>query len=1043
MIRGVEHMKIFWLMLVAVLLLSLTGLAQDAPLQKRVSVEYRKIPVMKALKDLEASAGVQFRCAEKLLEGLSFVNYTGTNQEAGRVATRILRPRGLKLEGLDGRQPSVVKVGPLDEFKVKREEVYGFAEKPSVTRAGDKVTIEFVSKGWCDVTVAIEEAAGGKIVRHLASGVLGENAPQPFLWNSKKQTLVWDGKDDQGRYVDDTDAITVRVSLGLKPQFERTLFWCPQKRVGVGSRPIIACAPEGVYVHEGEGVDMIRLFDHDGNYVKTIYPFASDQIKKVKGLSWQRLPQSGEPVPVKSGHNHHSTLLKSGLSTSMGIVGVYQGEHSAGTALAVGHGRIALAGLNLARLSPSGGHGGLDVLGPQASVSYRNANVLPRSIAFSPDGKHLYLTGFVAESDKGWGIVKWLHGVAKIAFNAGKDVAPTVFAGKLDVKSHGAGPNQLNTPTSVACDAQGRVYVTDYLNDRVQVFTPDGKLFKSIRTARPALLQIHHKTRELYIFSHYLGDQHRGAVRDIKATLTRLGPVEDPKKIAEYPLPLNGHKHNGLQYNMALDAYTQPPTIWVVPGKAGNAGVLAALRGVAGNEAGAQAAQLKILVVKDKALEVKRDFGKDVFTTVKRARAPVHSKQRLFVNPATQKLYVWEGDSGIHKSCKQLVEIDPDSGSVKTIDLPFTTEDLAFGPDGLVYLRTDTHVARFDLSSWREVTWDYGAEQEKPGFDQDGAKLISTLVLPVKGRPGYNHQGGMGISPKGHLVVSCYNLARKETRQMHLSEGKNIQIRAGRGGLPYTAPLYPGRYILYEFHVWDRHGKVLFEDAIPGLDMTDGVMIDGHDNLYALASASRLLRGKTNPLKWTETLLKVVPGQSRLIGSAPLGPQCPLPLEKAALPSRPPDMRQRAHHDIWIERPEWLYGGVGSGGVGYDEKTPSITGCSCWNARAALDYLARVFVPEVNHYTVAVLDTNGNLITRIGRYGNVDEGRPLIIDGGPPKPRSIGGDEVALFHAAYVGTSTDRRLFISDGGNRRILSVKLGYHADAKIPLKNVPNIKR
>jgi len=68
----------------------------------------------------------------------------------------------------------------------------------------------------------------------------------------------------------------------------------------------------------------------------------------------------------------------------------------------------------------------------------------------------------------------------------------------------------------------------------------------------------------------------------------------------------------------------------------------------------------------------------------------------------------------------------------------------------------------------------------------------------------------------------------------------------------------------------------------------------------------------------------------------------------------------------------------------------------------------------------------------------VDDGKPLVADGGPPSPRSIGGDEVGLFHAAYVGTHTDRRLFIADAGNSRILSVKLDYHATERVALKDV-----
>ncbi len=66
----------------------------------------------------------------------------------------------------------------LDEFKVKRHEVFEFARKPQVKRSGDRVTIRFASKGYCDATVAIEDAKG-RTLRHLASGVLGPNAPEP------------------------------------------------------------------------------------------------------------------------------------------------------------------------------------------------------------------------------------------------------------------------------------------------------------------------------------------------------------------------------------------------------------------------------------------------------------------------------------------------------------------------------------------------------------------------------------------------------------------------------------------------------------------------------------------------------------------------------------------------------------------------------------------------------------------------------------------------------------------------------------------------
>jgi hypothetical protein len=74
---------------------------------------------------------------------------------------------------------------------------------------------------------------------------------------------------------------------------------------------------------------------------------------------------------------------------------------------------------------------------------------------------------------------------------------------------------------------------------------------------------------------------------------------------------------------------------------------------------------------------------------------------------------------------------------------------------------------------------------------------------------------------------------------------------------------------------------------------------------------------------------------------------------------------------------------------------------------------------------VAALDSAGNLILRIGRYGNVDE------------------EGIRLMHGAYVATHTDRRLFIADPGNARIVSVKLDYHATQRAALKDVAEDKR
>jgi hypothetical protein len=55
-------------------------------------------------------------------------------------------------------------------------------------------------------------------------------------------------------------------------------------------------------------------------------------------------------------------------------------------------------------------------------------------------------------------------------------------------------------------------------------------------------------------------------------------------------------------------------------------------------------------------------------------------------------------------------------------------------------------------------------------------------------------------------------------------------------------------------------------------------------------------------------------------------------------------------------------------------------------------------------------------------------------------PRSIGGDEVSLMFGAYLATFTDRRLFIADAGNSRIVSVKLGYATEQTVRLSDIPD---
>ncbi len=938
----------------------------------------------------------------------------------------------------------------LDEFKIKREQVFEFARKPSVSRQGDRVTISFETKAACDVAVAIE-AADGKIVRHLACGVLGPNAPAPFQKGSLAQTLAWDGKNDQGEYIDDKEGLAVRVSLGLNAKFEKNLFWEPKRRHG-REAPLFQATAEGVYVYDGGNArDFVELYDHDGNYVRTIYPFPADKIEKVLGLPRTTYPQDGLTLPVKP------TFLQQTFLTCGNLYGYeYPKEYAiqaeqadgdchygmygnASSILAVGGGRVALGKTYLFRFATDGSSGGMRAEGPSIALTTKGAGwdtrgktiaVPPRSAALSPDGKHLYLTGYnfcnyghasadiITSGD--W---RAFHCVMKMAMEGNEP--PKLFAGSAELEKWGSDDKSLKVPASVAVDRQGRVYVADYMNDRVQVFSPDGAHLKTIPAQKPSIVCIAPKSQNICVFSSLV---HNGFFakkpedsKDVKRRLIVFGPFESPNRKEEYPLPegygegMVGYLYSGFGFPLsaAVDDHATPPTVWLAnEWKRENAMTRGKI----------SYTNVELYSMEGGQLKRKRSFGEEVAKSVKRAQPERYGRMRLYANPANGKVYVGEGEAFDWKSFKSLIELDPETGKIAIVPLPFDAEDMCFDNRGHAYLRTISVVVRYEFGSWREVPWDYGERRKgvhtSASSDRKEADVVSGLLLPADG--GWHH-GGLCVSLDGNLAVACgLNVEPQTTRY----ETGNAQT----GGSSYSPKMYPGRSVAGRggaplIHVWDRHGKPLFSDVIPGIGgNTYGIWLDRERAVYAMLNATRVLDGKPYPNKLSGTLIKVFPGKARILCRKAM-----IPLGEADAPKRPVDLIGAGLDGAWVEGAEWMYGGVG-----YDGKNAGV-GCGCWNARAAFDYFDRTFAPELHRFRVAVLDSAGNLIMRIGRYGNADSA-------GPGSAVPLGGDEVGMMHGAYLAVHTDRRLYIADSSNDRVFSVRLDYHATEKVALKDVPD---
>lgn len=394
-----------------------------------------------------------------------------------------------------------------------------FTQKPEL-RDGK---IEFAASAATDCAVAVVDAQG-RIVRHLAAGVLGPNAPEPLRKDSLSQSLRWDGKDDLGRPATG-GPFTARVGLGLNPTFGRFIGHNP---AALGSIRGLACGPGGeLYLlhvfgqlHPNDGSLQVSVFDRQGKYLRTIYPFPADAglpgLKRVNGLPFiyqaetrSLLPGAGDlpsqrPVVTKSGR--------------LAFVGIQEIERYARPGIA------QILSIEKDGSMPPGGPLGTKLAAQSGTAA---------SLALSPDEQTLYATGL--------GEGGTLDGTPTHALYAfgWKDPSPRVLV---------KGP--LTLPRCVATGKDGTLYVADQGNHRIAAFTPDGKPAGAIPVERPERVEVHPTTGAIYVLG--------GPNCNI---LHKFDSLKADKAAATLTLPF--FKHDRFTAVVALDASAEPPVLWV------------------------------------------------------------------------------------------------------------------------------------------------------------------------------------------------------------------------------------------------------------------------------------------------------------------------------------------------------------------------------------------------------------------------------------------------------------------------------------------------
>jgi len=128
--------------------------------------------------------------------------------------------------------------------------------------------------------------------------------------------------------------------------------------------------------------------------------------------------------------------------------------------------------------------------------------------------------------------------------------------------------------------------------------------------------------------------------------------------------------------------------------------------------------------------------------------------------------------------------------------------------------------------------------------------------------------------------------------------------------------------------------------------------------------------------------------------------------------------------EIKVKGAAWRYAGCGI--IPTSDVNWGDPACVCMVSHLAADEYGRVYAPNPFRFSVEMLDTGGNHIARIGRYGNADSAGP---GSRVPEP------EIAFAWPAFV-SAAGGKVFVGDCVNRRITVVRFDHAAEELCEVK-------
>jgi hypothetical protein len=859
----------------------------------------------------------------------------------------------------------------LAETVTAAEAPPAFTKKPTAVKANGKVKVEFTVDRNTDVAIYVEDGQG-KVVRHLAGGVLGKNAPEPLQPNALIQSVEWDGKDDFGKPAAG-GPFQFRVQLGMRPEFDGFLMHNPN---GSGEVSAVAVGPGGtLYVFHKDGVangnmggHKIKVYNRDGKHQKVILPFPADIAPaKVKALGTFQTA-AGDLVP----HMHNWETL-SFYPDIDGIRGRDMPEMSCPAVDSKGRVYWMVKRPALVAVDADGGIPYDTFLGPKllpeikdlrlAGPSWEFWSERP-SLAVSSDDKYVYFAGLSAGAGD-FKKAKPLPCVFRV--EAATRGPAEVFIGKLD--EPGKDKGLLTAPRGLAV-AKGLLYVADPGSNRVVAFKESDRSYAGeIAVENPQVIGVDPSSGAIYVCA-YTGAQ--------TADLIKFSGLENGKELYRLTLPRTGYSPNVGVHRIAVDTSAKPVRIWV-PYLYGHPARLTCIEDTGDK-----------FVNKGDPRDNKQLW--------------VEGHRDLTVDRVRGEVYVEVG-GGIGAKYYRL---DDETGAIKdVVDISrhqlYATQLIAAIDGNLYTFNWAKGLYRFDRKG-KDLNW-------------DGQ---STHVIPIGGQMCFQlrHMALRPFAPPDELyVVAPVDSITKNPKDASKFFTLNVIGQDGKSKRTLIWQCLNGAIPRL-----DAKGNIYIADLVKPPDRSYPEFFDGKLPAPPKETAA-------GDLFWNSymygSIIKFPPTggiiwHTKDLPKSRVGEPPPELLAKPKEPfkrhfSSSPHLTGEIQGALWTRFGYAPYSAHMSGNTSH---------CMCEGSGFDVDPFGRVFFPNLGQFRIEVVDTNNNPITMFGKYGNEDSGGPNA---------TVKKPDIPLAWPVYVAVS-DRQAYVADTVNRRVVRVKLGYATEASCP---------